>query len=71
MTDTVEIQIPEELASKLSSRASKTQHNELSEYIIFVLNEVYNEMNVDEGAEIGVDSDQVEDRLKSLGYLDK
>lgn len=69
MADTVEIEIPKDLASMLSSRTSKTQYEDTSEYVSFILREVCHEMNLDEDVESGVDSNQVEDRLKSLGYL--
>lgn len=70
MTDSTKLQISESLASQLLSGMSKTQYDDLSEYVEFILEEVVQEIEMDEGSKnSGINSDQVENRLKSLGYL--
>lgn len=70
MTDSTKLQISESLASQLLSGMSKTQYDDLSEYVEFILEEVVQEMEMDERSKnSGINSDQVENRLKSLGYL--
>jgi len=71
MTGTESVQISEELYEMISTRLDNTQFDDASEYVEFILGEVLHEMDsLDDEGTTGVDTDQVEDRLKSLGYLD-
>lgn len=66
------VELPERVASRVEQRLPRTEFETVSEYVAFAMEEVLYrvEDETDEG-ESAVDEAEVEDRLKSLGYLDE
>lgn len=64
-----ELSLPVDVYERIESRLPHTEFSSVEEYVTYVLKEVLNETE-DVEAEVAVDKTQVEDRLKSLGYLD-
>lgn len=67
------IYLPDELLSKVKNRVKHSEFDDASAYVAYVLEEVFHEVEDNEGfgTNTEVDEGQVEDRLKSLGYLDE
>lgn len=68
---TESVELPERIVSRVEDRLPRTEFDTASEYVAFVVEEVLyrvEDETEDDGA--AVDESEVEDRLKSLGYLD-
>lgn len=65
------IEIPQEMIDRIETRVSYTEFGSVSAYIEHVLEEVLYqvESNTDVSDSEQIDDSDVEDRLKSLGYL--
>lgn len=71
--ETVEVELPERIVSRVDDRLPRTEFRDSGEYITFVLEEVLyrvEEETKDDDFE-PVDEQEVEQRLKSLGYLNE
>lgn len=68
---TQRIAVPDRLVGRVERRLPRTDFDSLEAYVAYVLEEVLAQVESDasDGYE-RVDGDEVEDRLKSLGYLD-
>lgn len=69
---TQSVELPERIASRVERRLPRTEFDTVSEYVAFAMEEVLyrvEEETRDDGTTI--DESEVEDRLKSLGYLDE
>lgn len=68
-----EINIPKELADKLSKRAKEKNFNSLSSYVTYVLRQVLSSIEADEKNQKEAFSKEgekkVKQRLRELGYL--
>jgi Arc/MetJ-type ribon-helix-helix transcriptional regulator len=65
------VEIPSDLHSAIQSKVRRTEFDSVDEYIVYVLEEVVAASD-DESAEYNdVDEEEVQDRLKSLGYLNE
>lgn len=74
MTDDVcSIDIPADVVDRIEARLQGTEWESPSEYITYVLQEVLYriEEETDGTYEESIDEDEVKDRLRSLGYLNK
>lgn len=71
--ETQSVELPERIVERVADRLPRTEWDSSEEYITYVLEEVL--YRVEEETEDDdfepVDEDEVKDRLKSLGYLDK
>lgn len=69
-----EINIPKELAGKLSKRAKETGFSSLSSYVTYVLRQVVSNLEAEEKAKSKAysekDEKKVKEKLRQLGYLD-
>lgn len=67
------LQFPSDVLEQIEGRVERTGFEDASDYVTYVLEEVLHEVEEDADlrASDQVDEDQVEDRLKSLGYLDE
>ncbi|WP_253739119.1 hypothetical protein [Halohasta salina] len=67
------IEVPVELLKRLEPRIEATEFKNKSEYITHILEEVLYELEQesDHSAAGSVDEQQVQERLKSLGYLNE
>lgn len=65
----VTVQIPDEVINQLNTRLRRTEFDSVDEYITFVLEEVLAHMDEVEDDFSETDKSEVEDRLKSLGYI--
>lgn len=76
MNDTIEtepVEIPADLLARIEERVSYTEFDSASEYIEYTMKEVLyhvEQETADEDFE-EVDEQEVRDRLRSLGYLDR
>jgi Arc/MetJ-type ribon-helix-helix transcriptional regulator len=68
-TDERTVAIDEHLYERVERRIAKTDFESVDEYVAFVLEEVVAGDETDEAYE-DVDEDDVQSRLRSLGYLD-
>lgn len=69
---TESVELPERIVSRVEGQLPRTEFDTASEYVAFVVEEVLyrvEDETEDDGA--AVDESEVEDRLKSLGYLDE
>jgi hypothetical protein len=67
------VNLPADVVEQVESRLPRTEFDSPGEYIAFVMEEVLYRVETeagDEGFE-AVDEAQVQDRLESLGYLNK
>lgn len=71
--ETVAIELPGRIITKVGNRLPGTRFDSESEYITFVMEEVLTEVEAETGDEEfeTVDEDEVKKRLKSLGYLNE
>lgn len=68
---TQSIVVPDRLVSRVEQRVARTDFDSPEAYVAYVLEEVLAQVESDtDGDYERVDGDEVEDRLKSLGYLD-
>lgn len=67
------LDLPTDILKRIEARVERTEFEDTSAYITYVLEEVLHEVEEDAGLRTSdqVDEEQVEDRLKSLGYLDE
>jgi Arc/MetJ-type ribon-helix-helix transcriptional regulator len=67
------VQLPSDVLSRIDTRVTHTEFDDRTEYITHVLEEVLYEVEqgTDPSAEEDVDEQQVQERLKSLGYLNE
>lgn len=67
-----EVHLPRHLVDRIERRLPRTEFDDSSEYIAFVLREVVGrvERETETDADEIVDEQEVENRLQSLGYLD-
>ncbi|WP_336000339.1 hypothetical protein [Halorientalis halophila] len=68
-----DVELPERIVERVEQRLPRTEFDSTGEYVTFVMEEVLyrvEQETEDEDFE-EVDEDEVKDRLKSLGYLDK
>lgn len=65
------ISIPTSLAEKIKKRIHGTEFSSISEYIIYILNEVVSEEEPETAEGLSKEDDErIKARLRSLGYLD-
>lgn len=71
--DTGTVEIPSDTLSKIEERVSYTEFDSASDYIGYVLNEIlYQIEQEDEPMSTNdINEEQVQERLKSLGYLNE
>jgi len=67
--ETVQVEIPKDIADKIEERMKDTDFNSLSEYVNYVLREVVSEEEEEEVFS-EEDEEKVKERLRALGYLD-
>lgn len=66
------IQLPTELFSRIKNRVDTTEFSDPNEYVIFVLKEILHQTKQENSySSEPVEEQQVQDRLKSLGYLNE
>ena len=67
------MELPERIVERVEERLPRTEFDSTAEYITFVMEEVLYrvEQETEDDDFEEVDEDEVKDRLKSLGYLDK
>lgn len=66
------VELPERIVSRVERRLPRTEFDTASEYVAFVVEEVLYRVEDESGDdEAAIDESEVEDRLKSLGYLDE
>jgi Arc/MetJ-type ribon-helix-helix transcriptional regulator len=64
------VELPEAVVSTFEARVEYTEFATVDEYIAFALDELGRNLDsMESGQKATVDEDEVEDRLKSLGYL--
>ena len=65
------VELPRRVVSRVEQRLSRTEFESVSEYVAFAMEEVLYRVEEETDDESAVDEAAVEDRLKSLGYLDE
>ena len=67
------VELPERIVERVESRLPRTEWEDPSEYITYVMEEVLYqvEKETEDDDFEPVDEDEVKDRLKSLGYLNE
>ncbi|MFC5277848.1 hypothetical protein ACFPM1_03565 [Halorubrum rubrum] len=68
-TEVRTVEIPEHLHERVERRTAGTTFESVDEYVRFVLEEVV-AADADDGSYDDVDDEDVQARLRSLGYLD-
>lgn len=75
MTDsqvTGSVEIPTEVLERIERRAAQTEFEDISAYVTHLLEEVLYQLEHTANTDIeSVDEQQVQERLKSLGYLNE
>lgn len=73
MSDATEsVALPTRILDRVENRLPRTEFDSKSEYITYVMEEVLYQVEQETDDEItDVDESEVEDRLKSLGYLNE
>jgi len=71
--ETCSLDLPEHIVERVEQRLPRTEWDNPEEYITYVLEEVLYrvEQETEDDDFEEVDEQEVEDRLKSLGYLDE
>lgn len=71
--NTRSIDIPERIIERVEKRLPRTEYDEPNEYITYVMEEVLYrvEQETEDDDFEPIDEAEVEDRLKSLGYLNE
>jgi hypothetical protein len=71
--DTRSLDVPERIVERVEERLPRTEWEDPEEYVTYVLEEVLYrvEQETEDDDFEAVDEAEVEDRLKSLGYLDE
>lgn len=65
------IDLPPEIVDRIDRRLPRTEFDTASEYVTFVMEEVLARVESETDDVEPIDEGAVEDRLKSLGYLDE
>lgn len=68
-----QVRIPRHIVSRIEDRVESTDFESVSEYVEFVLEEVVSRVeqrHETESADV-IDEEEIESRLKSLGYLNE
>ncbi len=72
MSDTTEtVSLPTRVVDRVEQRLPRTEFESTTDYITYVMEEVLYQVEQETDDEIDVDEAEVEDRLKSLGYLNE
>lgn len=68
--DTQQVQLPSQLVERVENRVARTEFEDTGEYVAYLVEEVL--ARVDDSADKAIDDnrEELEARLKSLGYLD-
>ncbi|MFX0102694.1 MAG: CopG family transcriptional regulator [Candidatus Hodarchaeota archaeon] len=67
------IDLPESLFNRIQNRLEKTDFKTVSEYVTYLVREVLNNIEEDEGnkkAFTEEEEKEIEERLRNLGYID-
>ncbi len=69
---TKKVELPTEVIDEIKTQVKHTEFSSTSEYVTFVLEEVlyHSRKDTDSPAAENIDEQQVQDRLRDLGYLD-
>lgn len=66
------VELPADIFSRIEDRVESTEFEDVNEYITHVLEEVLHQTERNHELSAGsIDEQQVEERLKSLGYLNE
>ena len=65
----VTLSIPRALYDKLKTRAEGTEFHSVSEYVVFVLEEVVKDENAEPKVMDSEDEEKVKENLRALGYI--
>ena len=66
------VEMPSEVLEQLEKRVSQTEFDDTSEYVTHLIEEVLYQLEHTANTDIeSVDEQQVQERLKSLGYLNE
>ncbi len=72
MSDATEtVMLPTRIIERVEHRVARTEFESTAEYITYVIEEVLYQVEQETDDEVAVDEAEVEDRLKSLGYLNE
>lgn len=73
LEETESVELPSRIVSRVDDRLPRTEFDSSAEYITFVMEEVLYrvEQETEDDDFEAVDEEEVEDRLKSLGYLNE
>lgn len=72
MSDATEsVALPTRIVDRVEDRLPRTEFDSTTEYVTYVMEEVLYQVEQETDDEIEVDESEVEDRLKSLGYLNE
>ncbi|RKY97467.1 MAG: CopG family transcriptional regulator [Candidatus Hydrothermota bacterium] len=69
-TEFTDIPVPTHIVEKIKKRIQGTEFETVSDYIAYVLREVLEETEEEEGVYSKEDEEKVKERLRALGYLD-
>lgn len=71
--ETTSVELPERIVDRVEARLPRTEWEDSAEYITYVMEEVLYrvEQETEDDDFKAVDQAEVEDRLKSLGYLNE
>jgi Arc/MetJ-type ribon-helix-helix transcriptional regulator len=67
------VDLPESLFNRIQKRLEKTDFKTVSEYVTYLVREVLNNIEEDEGkkkAFTAEEEKEIEERLRNLGYID-
>lgn len=65
----VSLSIPKSLYDKLKARTEGTEFHSVSDYVVFVLEEVAKDEDVDSKGLNNEDEEKVKENLRALGYI--
>lgn len=68
--DTRNVDLPDSLAARIEERLPASDFDSVDEYVTFVVDEVLNTVET-EREQSEADEEEVQDRLRSLGYVDE
>lgn len=68
--NTREVRLPAPLVERVENRVSRTEFDDSGEYIAYLVEEVLAKIDDRTDDEIDDNREELEDRLKSLGYLE-
>lgn len=72
-TSEIPVSLPAQVLSRFEARVQHSEFESVESYLEFLIEEVDHQLDQQEEAETGpaVDDSEVEDRLRSLGYLNE